>query len=667
MPIKKEGSNRVVATEGRVTQILFETRQIPLDGVNRGSRMLQTHEFIRATVAESKPIDLPLFDKLEAAAIYDYDVGQPVDRQFAISTMLDCASYYENIGFPEKALKLAKRGLEWADINNNIPLKRRAHNCVGVTYLRSSDFNNACLNMKKAYDLARQLDDKQAVFSALANIVAILECMGLLADARDLALQAASSQPWGDEKLDSLHLSNASNGLRMSHVLNDKVSARTFFRFANKASTSLSSFTSEITKAHFEAARIIHLVAEGNFACAGQFADVALNKDSARTNIRVRALIVCAQADLHLALGTAIKIKFSRDAALMLLAATKSLPDHHEEILRTLVKLHAVTDVVFDESVSSHYVRLLRDHTLTVKHREFFKNALNSSQFKTSRTISLENPYYVIPGWICNLETESSAEHMDLYGRELQAGPERKNIPFDVAEFQKCTIHDPISTEEFSIAENWAVVADFAAGGNGRHYFHVGKVASAIAKQLGHSEDEARRLECACRLHDIGELAISCWPRASSKIQAFGTFSLLCEHTSFGEFLLSSSGDVTLQLASRIAKSHHEWWNGCGYPLGLRAECIPIEGRICSISDTFVIMLGRNAGKSQWSIDVAIKQIQAMSGMQLDPSLVLALTNVFSENNTFKGKTYRDGQMCLRENQLTGSEQYVSEILDFLD
>ncbi len=95
-------------------------------------------------------------------------------------------------------------------------------------------------------------------------------------------------------------------------------------------------------------------------------------------------------------------------------------------------------------------------------------------------------------------------------------------------------------------------------------------------------------------------------------------------HTEIGACLLTGSDNPLLQMAETIALTHHEWWDGTGYPRGLRGEEIPIEGRICAVVDVYDALLSKRSYKDAWRLDEVLAQLERASGTQFDPAVVAA-------------------------------------------
>ena len=95
-------------------------------------------------------------------------------------------------------------------------------------------------------------------------------------------------------------------------------------------------------------------------------------------------------------------------------------------------------------------------------------------------------------------------------------------------------------------------------------------------------------------------------------------------HAVAGAAILSGSNSAVLKLAQEIALTHHEWWDGTGYPSGLEGEAIPLSGRIVALADVTDALLNERPYKRAWQIDAAVAEIHRLSGHQFDPALVAA-------------------------------------------
>lgn len=184
-----------------------------------------------------------------------------------------------------------------------------------------------------------------------------------------------------------------------------------------------------------------------------------------------------------------------------------------------------------------------------------------------------------------------------------------------------------------------ARAAEYRDDDTGQHAERVGILAGLLAEEMGLDAATVARLTIAAPLHDIGKIAV---PDAILKKP--GTLTpaeraIMNEHCEAGAELLSGSSNPFVREAEAIARSHHERWDGCGYPRGLRAEAIPLAARVTSVADTFdsITHVRPYRGQRPWTEAVAV--IRAQRGRQFDPDVVDALVRL-AESGKLEGEAY---------------------------
>lgn len=172
-------------------------------------------------------------------------------------------------------------------------------------------------------------------------------------------------------------------------------------------------------------------------------------------------------------------------------------------------------------------------------------------------------------------------------------------------------------------------VAEFKDSATGKHIRRIQEYTLRLALALGSPEDEAKVYAKASRLHDIGKVGI---PdnilRKPGKLTA-EEFAVMKRHTRIGDAVLSRS--VSLAVARVVAKSHHERWDGSGYPDGLSGEDIPYPARIVAVADVFDALLSIRPYKQQWQEADAAAQIQLGRGTHFDPQVVDAFLDLYRD------------------------------------
>lgn len=174
------------------------------------------------------------------------------------------------------------------------------------------------------------------------------------------------------------------------------------------------------------------------------------------------------------------------------------------------------------------------------------------------------------------------------------------------------------------IIRRLATAAEWRDDETGEHVSRVAEFAYTIAKQYGLDEESCERIKVTAPMHDVGKIGVP------DDIVLFdGAFSQeqrkkMQLHTIIGGQILANGDSELLQTAQRIALSHHERWDGQGYPYRLKGEEIAIEARITAVADVFDALLSPRRYKRAWSWQDSVDEIVSNSGTQFDPKVVEA-------------------------------------------
>jgi len=166
-----------------------------------------------------------------------------------------------------------------------------------------------------------------------------------------------------------------------------------------------------------------------------------------------------------------------------------------------------------------------------------------------------------------------------------------------------------------------ALAAEFRDDSTGEHTWRVGLVARHISEVMGASAVEAKLIERAARLHDVGKIGIPDAILLKPARLTSDEMDVMRGHSIIGANLLSGGSTEVMQLAETIARSHHERWNGTGYPDQLAGDAIPREGRIVAVADVFDALTHQRTYKKSWSNEDAIAEIRNQRGQQFAPDV----------------------------------------------
>ena len=164
---------------------------------------------------------------------------------------------------------------------------------------------------------------------------------------------------------------------------------------------------------------------------------------------------------------------------------------------------------------------------------------------------------------------------------------------------------------------------------SGEHVWRVSQLTGQIGSQLGLERPRVELLVRAARLHDVGKIAIPDGILMKPSRLTPPEFDVVKTHTTVGAQLLSGGQSPLMKLAETIALTHHERWDGAGYPNGLAGGDIPIESRIFAVADTLDALTHDRVHQRACSLLEAVSKIEAQAGTQFDPEVVTAFMSVY--------------------------------------
>ena len=181
------------------------------------------------------------------------------------------------------------------------------------------------------------------------------------------------------------------------------------------------------------------------------------------------------------------------------------------------------------------------------------------------------------------------------------------------------------------ILDRLARAAEYRDDDTGQHTVRVGRVAARLAQVLGLGGEEVELIRRAAPLHDIGKIGVPDAVLLKEGRLTPEERSVMQTHTTIGARILSGSQSPLLQLAERIAITHHERWDGAGYPAGLSRDDIPLPGRIVAVADVFDSLTHERPYKAAWTARDAFAEMESQADGQFDGRVVEALLRIAPE------------------------------------
>ena len=467
-------------------------------------------------------------------------------------------------------------------------LHRQIHTIKGNLYMDLGDFASSFDAHANALTLARQFSSHESEARTIANLSGLFLDFGAYWDALKLGervLDIQRSQPLSANII-ATALNNMTEACLATHQPERgiELGSRVVMRVANGDSVS----REHICIAHTLLARL-HLM---------------------------RGRVTAAERELLLARELEQSTGFSR--ARLKVTIAEALVSHEKGRLRQAVQSLKETLVLAgaDAGIAKDALSAL----VTIYEKEGHpKSALRYLQRLSAMTER------------ANLEL--ARERLSGFGLSARDAKETTRVETSGVSandfrLQTASLRKQLTDSQIEVLERLAIAAEMRDDITGLHCYRVGKWAQLIAFELGLSAQETDAIEIAARLHDIGKVGVPDHILLKPGKLTEAEFEMLKRHAVLGARLLSRSKTPQIRLAEKVALTHHERWNGLGYPQGLSGENIPLAGRITAVADVYDALTHIRPYKHAWSIDDALREIRLHSGTWFDENVVEAFFRV---------------------------------------
>lgn len=185
-----------------------------------------------------------------------------------------------------------------------------------------------------------------------------------------------------------------------------------------------------------------------------------------------------------------------------------------------------------------------------------------------------------------------------------------------------------VEESQLEILERLAAAVEFRDDDTGNHTKRVAEVSAMLAHGIGLEATTIELIRRGAPLHDIGKVGIPDSILLKAGPLTAEEFELMKMHTVIGSRMLSKGRSELVRFSQRIARSHHEWWDGSGYPDRVSGQSIPLEARIVAVADFLDALTHDRPYRPAWGIDETLVEIRRRSGTHFDPTIVKALAEI---------------------------------------
>jgi PAS domain S-box-containing protein len=258
-----------------------------------------------------------------------------------------------------------------------------------------------------------------------------------------------------------------------------------------------------------------------------------------------------------------------------------------------------------------------------------------TAQVMGSDVVNFRNRFRAADGsyrWLeWNARAECASSLIYITARDLTAQHQAEELLTNHAETLELQVVErtaDLDRERLHTLRRLALAAEYRDDDTKQHTDRVGALAATIAAQLGLPPAVAAQIGEAAPLHDVGKIGICDAILLKPGRLTSPELVEMRKHAQIGSAIMSGSDFAILQLGALIALTHHEWWDGTGYPSGLAGDAIPIAGRIVAVADVFDALTHARPYKEAWSTSRALLTIHESAGSHFDPDVVAAFERV---------------------------------------
>jgi len=185
-----------------------------------------------------------------------------------------------------------------------------------------------------------------------------------------------------------------------------------------------------------------------------------------------------------------------------------------------------------------------------------------------------------------------------------------------------------LEQSQLEVLERLAAAVEFRDDDTGNHTKRVAQISAMLAEAIGVESTTVELIRRAAPLHDIGKVGIPDNILLKAGPLTGEEFEIMKTHTVIGSRMLSKGRSELVRFSQRVARSHHEWWDGSGYPDRVSGQAIPLEARIVAAADFLDALTHDRPYRPAWGMDDTLAEIKRRAGSHFDPTVASALLGI---------------------------------------
>ncbi|MGQ8365156.1 response regulator [Glaciecola sp. 1036] len=201
---------------------------------------------------------------------------------------------------------------------------------------------------------------------------------------------------------------------------------------------------------------------------------------------------------------------------------------------------------------------------------------------------------------------------------------------------------EELKRTRLQIIQRLGRASEYKDNETGMHILRMSHYSRIVALAYGYTVEQADDLFHAAPMHDIGKIGIPDYIMLKPGKLTDEEFAIMKTHPQIGAEILGEADSDLIALAKTVSLTHHEKWDGSGYPNGLKGQDIPIAGRIVAVADVFDALTSKRPYKEAWSVEQALAYMQSQKGIHFDPELVDLLAENLDQVLKVKAKYLDD-------------------------